>query len=182
MPRSQDPRFADPMSRAPAGYSLTQPKGKWDWDSPPRFSDPDEALSFVLDQVERPAATKRYLKLMLAGISIQEIVTSLSIGGFTTGQFSVDVAELIKPPLATYFMGLAAQNNIDAKVFSTPNGGPPDDDEIDDFEILEMMKVRNPTKYQEMVRRMNEFEESARMEVEQEMELEQRSFMGVNKE
>ena len=181
MPKTQDPRFADPMSRAPAGYSLTQPKGKWDWDKPPRFANADEVLSFVLDQVEKPAATKRYLKLMVAGITIEEIVKSLAIGGFATGQFTVDVAELIKPPLATYFMGLATKNDIPVRVFSTPDGGPPPDDEIDDFQILDMMQQRNPKMYRQMIAKKNELDKQAYEEVVREMQVEEQSFLGVDK-
>lgn len=168
MPLSNDPRFADPMSRAPAGYSLTQPKGKWPWDKPPRFVDPNEVVSYIIDQVEKPRAKKRYLKLMLAGITIEEIVNSIAIGGFSTGNFTPDVAELIKGPIATYFMGLADENNIPVRVFSTPNGAPEDDDDLDDISILNIMKTRNPKVYREMIQMQNDVTTMAQMELDQE--------------
>ena len=169
MPLSKDPRFADPFSRAPAGYSLTQPKGKWAWERPPRFEDPEQVVGYILDKGEEPRAKNRYLKLMLAGVSIEEIVSSIAIGGFSTGNFTPDVAELIKGPIATYFMGLADENNIPVRVFSTPNGGPPDDeDDLDDITILEIMRKRNPKVYREMVQMQNDLTDAARMELEKE--------------
>lgn len=154
-----DPRFGDPMMRAPAGYSLTQTPGKWPWDKPPRFSDPNETVSFILDKLEEPVAQKRYLKLMLAGVTIEEIVKSIAMGGFATGAFTPDVAELIKGPLAVYFMGLADDNQIPVKVFSTDNGAPPEDDEIDDITILEIMKKKNPKVFRELMAKNKEIEQ-----------------------
>src|SRR6056300_628992 len=148
---AKDPRFGDPMMRAPAGYSFTQPKGKWPWERPPRFVDPNEAVSFVLDKIEESSAKNRYLKLMLAGVTIEEIVESIARGGFATGNFTPDVAEIIKGPIAVYLMGLADDNEIPVRVFSTDNGAPPQDDEIDDVTILEIMKRKNPKVFRELV-------------------------------
>ena len=181
MPLSKDPRFADPMSRAPAGFSLTQPKGKWAWDKPPRFADPNEAVTYVLDQIEQPRVTKRYLKLMLAGVTIEELTNSIAISGVATGNFTPDVAELIKGPVATYFMGMADENGIEVRVFSTPNGAPPDDDDLDDITILEIMKKRNPKMFREIV----DTDASIRKEaMEESMQREERmqGFLGMEEE
>lgn len=157
---AKDPRFGDPMMRAPAGYSLTQPKGKWPWEKPPRFVDPNEAVTFILDKIEESSAKNRYLKLMLAGVTIEEIVESIARGGFATGNFTPDVAELIKGPVAIYLMGLADDNEIPVRVFSTDNGAPPQDDEIDDITILEIMKKKNPKVFRDLVAKNREIEEA----------------------
>jgi hypothetical protein len=134
----------DPFNRMPAGWTLTQPPGKWGWESPPRFVNPDEAVSHILDQIEDDDTQLRFLKLMFAGVSIEELVRTIGIGGFSEGFFTPDVAELIKPPLVVYFLGLAAENNIPVKLFATPDGMPARDTGPDDFELFEMMKLRNP--------------------------------------
>lgn len=179
LPPPNDPRFADPMSRAPAGYSLTQPKGKWAWDNPPRFADPEEALEYVFKQVEKPQTEQRYLKLMLAGITIEEIVNSLAIGGFISGTFSVDVAELIKGPLAIHFMGVAAENRIPVRVVSTADGLPDRSDGLDDETILNIMRQKNPEVYRQVVARNNQAVEELSMREMEQQQIASGSFLGV---
>ena len=136
--------MADPFNRMPAGWTLTQPPGKWPWDSPPRFVDPNEAVSYILDQLEDEDTQTRFLKLMFAGISLEEILNTISIGGFSEGYFTPDVAEIIKPPLLVYFLGLASEYNIPVRVFATPDGLPVRDTGPEDMELFNIMKDRNP--------------------------------------
>ena len=42
----------DKFNRPPPGHSLTGPQGKWSWEKPPRFADPEEAIDFVIDKLE----------------------------------------------------------------------------------------------------------------------------------
>ena len=179
LPPPNDPRFADPMSRAPAGFSLTQPKGKWAWDNPARFADPEEALDYVLTQATKPKTEQRYLKLMLAGITVEEIVNSLAIGGFMSGTFSVDVAELIKGPLAIHFMGLAAENRIPVRVVSTADGMPDESDGLDDTTILNIMRQKNPEVYRQVIARNNQAMEELTMREMDQQQIANGSFLGV---
>ena len=102
----------DPLNRMPPGHSLTGPQGKWAWEKPPRFADPEEAIDFVIDKLEEPAVESDMLNLMTAGISIEEIVETIALGGFATGHYSPDVAEIIKAPIAMYLAGIAVENDI----------------------------------------------------------------------
>ena len=43
------------FSKAPPGYSLTQPPGKWSWEKPPQFTDPDSAVEALIKSVQRIA-------------------------------------------------------------------------------------------------------------------------------
>jgi hypothetical protein len=181
MSPESDTRFADPMSRAPAGYGLTQPRGKWAWDKPARFSDPNEAVGYIIDQIEKPAVTERYIKLMLAGFTVEELTNSITISGFATGNFTPDVAELIKPAIATYLMGMADENQLPVRVFSTPDGNPPEDDELDDITILDFMKKRNPKVFTEFVDLNNKIQSDIREEILAEKNKTQ-GFLGVSEE
>lgn len=134
----------DPFNRKPAGWTLTQPPGKWPWDNPPKYADPGEAVSFILDRLENPDVEEQFIRLMFAGISIQEIVQTVAIGGFSQGYYSPDVAELIKAPIAFYFLGLAAEYQIPVKFFATPDGLPARDRGIDENALFSIMKDRNP--------------------------------------
>lgn len=145
----------DPFAKAVPGYSLTQTPEKWPWESPPQFSDPDDALEFIVGKLETPEGEQKYLKLMVAGISIEEIVSSIAIGGFHQGYYNPDVAEIIKMPLAVYLMNMAEENDIYVNVFATRDGAPVrfQDKTMDDETLLEIMARRNPMVFEETVRR-----------------------------
>lgn len=134
----------DPFNRMPPGWTLTQPPGKWPWDRPPKYVNPDEAVSYVIDRLEDEDVHEQFVKLMFAGISIEEIVNTIGIGGFSEGYFTPDVAEIIKPPLAFYLLGVAADYQIPVKFFATPDGMPVRDTGIDELQLLQIMKDRNP--------------------------------------
>jgi len=134
----------DRFNRPPPGHSLTGPQGKWAWDKPPRFADPEEVIDFIIDQLEVPTTENDMLSLMFAGVSIEEIVDSIGMGGFATGHFTPDVAELIKAPIAMYLAGIAVENDIQPKMFNTQDGMPREDANVDEAQMLNIMQDRSP--------------------------------------
>ena len=150
----------DRFNRPPPGHSLTGPQGKWSWEKPPRFADPEEAIDFVIDQMETPTVKNDMLSLMLAGISIEEIVDSVGIGGFATGHFNPDVAELIKAPIAVYLAGLAIENDIQPKMFNTKDGMPQEDGNVDEAQVMNIMQDRSPETLQVMAEMENQEEQT----------------------
>ena len=140
----------DRFNRPPPGHSLTGPQGKWAWEKPPRFADPEEAIDFIIDQIETPTVQNDMLSLMVAGVSIEEIVDSVGIGGFATGHFNPDVAELIKAPIAMYLAGLAVENDIQPKMFNTNDGMPREDANVDEAQVMNIMQDRSPETLQVM--------------------------------
>ena len=138
------------FNRAPPGYSLTQPPKKWPWEKPPRFSRPDEAVDFIIDNLEKEDTEQHYVEIMFAGISIEEIVNGLVSAGFGQGLFTPDIAEIIKAPLAFYLMGVANKYEVPAKVFKTRDGMPPKPKQNKDSTLLNIMRVRNPEVYKAM--------------------------------
>jgi hypothetical protein len=138
---------------------LTEPKGKWAWEKPPVHATPDKAVDAVIDRLEAPEVRTQMEKLMIAGVSIQEIVNGIAIGGFSQGQFTPDVAEIIKGPLAAYLMGVAAEEEIPAKVYNTRDGLYQLDEGMSDDDMLAVMKDRNPDLYQYIISKAEEIEE-----------------------
>ena len=136
------------FNKAPPGWSLTEPKGKWAWEKPPVSSSPAKAVDFVIDRLEAPEVRTQMEKLMVAGVSIQEIVNTIAVGGFSQGQFTPDVAEIIKGPLAAYLMGVASEEEIPVKVYNTRDGLYAMDEGMSDDDMLNVMKDRNPDLYQ----------------------------------
>tara|TARA_R100000005_G_C4985541_1_gene194004 strand:+ start:1334 stop:1894 length:561 start_codon:yes stop_codon:yes gene_type:complete len=150
----------DRFNRPPPGHSLTGPQGKWAWEKPPRFADPEEAIDFILDQMETPTVKNDMLSLMFAGVSIEEIVDSVGVGGFATGHFNPDVAELIKAPIAVYLAGLAIENDIQPKMFNTKDGMPREDANVDEAQVMNIMQDRSPETLQVMAEMENKEEQT----------------------
>lgn len=133
-------RFMKPVP----GWSLTQPPGKWPWEQPPRSVDPDEVVDKLITRMQDPQVEENYVKLMFAGVSIEEIVHSVSVAGFMNGEFSPDVAEMIKPPIGIYLMGVATDYNVPVKVFADEISLRREQEGMDDGTLLEIMRTRNP--------------------------------------
>ena len=148
--KPQGTSVMDRFNRAPPGYSLTQPPKKWPWEKPARFSSPDEAVDFIIDNLEKEDVEQHYMEIMFAGISVEEIVNGLVSFGFAQGLYTPDVAELIKAPLSFYLMGLANKYEIPIKVFKTKDGMPPRLKQNKDSTLLNIMRVRNPEVYTAM--------------------------------
>ena len=133
---------------APPGHSLTGAPGKWAWEHPPRFSDPNDAIDFITDKLDERIPQEDMLKMMTAGITIEEIVNQISFKGFMQGQFNPDVAELIKPALAMFLMKLSIDNGFTPRLFIDEDPQP----EVSDDRFFSIMKERNP----ELFNAMNE--------------------------
>ena len=132
------------------GESWAEEDGKWGWDKPPEMTDPAYAVAYVIDQVEKDEPSiEEIRKLMLSGIPIESIVNTAAFGGFTTGMWSADIAELIKPPLTVYFIEFAGESGIPATVFNeatfkrhTENQGMSED------EMFTLMRENRPDMYE----------------------------------
>lgn len=137
---------------APPGHSLTGPRGKWAWERPPQFSNPDDAIDHVISQIDNPKTQDSLVKLMLAGITVEELVSQMAFKGFSNGYFNPDVAELIKPALGIYLMGLAEDSGFEAKMFVSE----PEQEEVDDTTFYKILKQRNPQLFKAMNEEINE--------------------------
>ena len=141
---------------APPGHSLTDTPNKWQWEKPPEFTDPNEALDFVLDGLERGTTPRDMVRMMAAGITIEELVTQIGFKGFMEGYYSPDVAELIKPSIAIYLMGLAEDNGFEPVVENKAENV--DEKGVDEQTFYEIMKERNPAMFAAVLEEANEDE------------------------
>jgi hypothetical protein len=162
------------FSKAPPGYSLTGKQGQYAWERPPKYTTPAEAMDSITTNMGKMKTQMMHVKMMMAGVSIEEIVNTTTKLGFMEGMWSVDVAEIIKAPLAWYLMGLAAEAGIDAKVLNTKNGLPSRKYQIDDAKFLNIMRDRNP----ELARFiLSEMPKQKKMEKQELDRLENESFL-----
>ena len=153
----------DPImaSSAPPGIGMTQPKGQWKWEQPPAITDPNQAIDSIIDQFDQ--TKDNIVKLMVAGVSVEEIVTTVTFNAFMEGQVNPDVAELIKPALTLYLMKLA--DDVDAPFKLYAEEQPTND--IEDEELFQVMKQRNPEMFNNMRENLNQ---RKRMRTEQPVE------------
>ena len=112
--QSQQPELMD----APIpGQSLTDAPGGQPWERPPEIVNPEEAIAHTMNKVMEHRNLSELISLMDAGVSVEALVEVMAFGGFVTGKWTPDVAELIKPALFVQFMGLAQKAGI--KVIAT---------------------------------------------------------------
>ena len=119
--------------------------------------------------------------MMLAGVTVEELVSQVSFKGFMNGKFSPDVAELIKPAMAIYMMGVAEDAGFEAKLFvQDPEQSR---NQIEDATFFSIMKERNPRLYTDMVEQINSQERMA-VEVPRQAEQEpaNESFLTVGEQ
>ena len=74
---------------APPGSSLTGRMGKWSWEQPPQFSDPNDAVDFVVNKMRDKDTEDDLVALMAAGITIEELVDQVAFKGFMQGFYNM---------------------------------------------------------------------------------------------
>lgn len=139
---------------APPGHSLTGTPGQWAWDRPPQITNPDDAIDYITQRLETGGGEEDLVRLMLAGVSVQELTAQISFKGFMSGTFNPDVAELIKPALAVYLMGIAEENGVEPQLFAVdPENSR---EKVEDETMFRIMKQRNPKLYAGILEQLNE--------------------------
>ena len=79
---------------------------------------------------------------------IESLVNTISFGGFVEGQWTVDIAEIIKPPLMSFFIAFADEYQLPYRVFNNPT--ELEDDGIGDEQTLHLMAERNPRAFEQV--------------------------------
>jgi|TARA_R110000824_G_scaffold68899_1_gene177652 hypothetical protein len=137
----------DPFDHPVPGQSLTDEPGKWAFEKPPQIVEIDDAIAFVVKKTEgNPSVKQEFIKQMLSGMPIESIVNTISLAGFSEGMWSPDIAEIIKLPLASYFMGVAEDANIEATLFNATK-----EEGMTDETLLGNMKQSNPEAFSALV-------------------------------
>ena len=137
----------DPFDRPVPGQSLTGEPNKWAWEKPPQMTNVDEALVFVMEKIQNsPPTQKTYDKIITMGMPIESITNTIALGGFIEGLWSVDVLELLKPPLMASLMLYAEEKQLPFVPFNNdkPADYNPVLDEMDDYDFFATMAENNP--------------------------------------
>ena len=135
----------DPFDAPVPGQGMTGAPGQYPWERPARQSKPENAAMSIIKKIENDPKTEvTILNLMASGIPIENLVNTISLAGFSEGEFTPDTAEIIKLPLTMYLIGAAIENKIEAQVFNTP---PKDDELVEDADLEAILENRDPSKF-----------------------------------
>ena len=137
---------------APPGTGLTDEPGRWAWERPPVYADPNDAIDYLEDKLSDEDTQESLMKMLLAGISVEELVNQVSFKGFMAGFYNPDVAELIKPAVGLLLYDMALENNINPTFFADEEEDP---EELDDAGFFRILKQRNPTLFMQMNEEIN---------------------------
>ena len=158
------------------GQGLTDTPGNALHENPAKIDKPEEAINYVIDKVQNDEQTHdAMLDLMASGRPIESIVNTVTFTGFTEGMWTPDTAELIKMPLALYFIGMALENKIEAQMFNKD----PDEQEqlLNDKDTAIVMQNRRPEQYASIMQNIEEQQNAEPNQKMQEIEKSQ-ALMG----
>ena len=136
---------------APLGHSLTDAPQGYPWENPAQFSNPDDAVDFVIDKLRDKQAHEEIMKALLAGITVEEVVAQIAFKGFLAGAYTPDVAELIKPAVAIYLMDAAEKEGFEPQLFVED-----EQEQFNDQSFFAILKERNPKMFDAMNEEINE--------------------------
>lgn len=133
------PRQLEPSGPV-AGMGLTAELGGRPWQSPPKYSTPEQALEYYLPRLTSPDSYDELLDVLELGVPITAIADSLQTGGVMQGLHTVDVGILITPVI----MEMLAYIGDDAGIeYNLGTDTPVNEDKIRDSQIaLAMRKAR----------------------------------------
>ncbi len=102
-------QFQEPIP----GMSLTtEPKGR-PWERPAKYSHPDDALEFYIQQLTVPKRIAQALEILELGFPLASLVDSIILNGVMQGLHSLDTGIIIAPAIFELFKGVADSMNID---------------------------------------------------------------------
>ena len=141
----------DRFNAPPPGHSLTSEPQKWAWEKPAEYSNPEEAMKWVVSRIEQPDVEENFLRLMLSGVPIEAMTNTITFTGFTEGYWSPDMSEILKMPIAMHFMGLALENGIPATIFNKDPELAKEEGMIPEEKVMAIMEENRPDMYNKIM-------------------------------
>lgn len=150
-PESTDPETLqgqlDPMDAPVPGQSLTTEPKNANYESAAESVDPEQVIESIVAFVTQPEQKDMFLSNMAAGMPVESIVQTFAIGGVAEGKFSPDVAEIIKPALALFFIQLALEEGIPVIPFTDEVASPEEQEQQLKQDSLDSMEGARPEFY-----------------------------------
>ena len=89
----------NPFDGPIAGQSLTDEPGNYPWEHAPQYTDPEELLDSMYDQLTSGKMAEQIIAMLDAGVPVEAIVRTMTFSGFMQGKYTPDVGFMIIEPL-----------------------------------------------------------------------------------
>ena len=97
------------------GMSLmTEPKNR-PWETPPKLTTPEEALTFYIEKLTSPQKSSELLGILELGYPVANLIDIITLGGVMQGLHTIDVAIVISPAMYELITGMADAVGIEYK-------------------------------------------------------------------
>jgi len=95
------------------GQSLTNsPDQPYNWETPPEYANPKEAMLYVFETLTVPETTTNLLLSLSNGVGVIDIASITLYSGFLEGKWSPDLMLLLMEPTMYMIMALAEKADI----------------------------------------------------------------------
>ena len=114
------------------GQSLVNdPDQPYPWEQPPEFSNPRDALDYMVGLIFQPDAMKEIVTSLAKGAAVADIALVMLYSKFVEGKFNPDVLLLLTEPIMYVIMAIGEEANIKYNIEGN------DLDEFDEEDELE---------------------------------------------
>ena len=114
------------------GQSLTNnPDAPAPYEQPPEFTNPHEAIDYILITMLEPETVKNLSASLIGGASLIDIASILLYSGFTGGKWSPDLMTLLMEPTIYILMAIAERLDVEYVIDTDDK----EDDQFSDEEI-----------------------------------------------
>ncbi len=105
--------MADIFGAPVPGQSLTDEPRNYAWERPPEIVNPDEAVKFHLDGLNKPETLDNLLMLLQMGMPIKVLTKGIITTAQMEGIHSVDVGLIVRPVVREELITIAEEAGID---------------------------------------------------------------------
>ena len=145
-----DAELLDPFDAPIPGQSLTDEPGSRPWETPPEFSDIEEAYMAMEKKLYTDKVLQeKLLRLMYSGVPVLVLVKAITMGGFQEGLWTPDMAELLNIPLTFLLPQVAIDAGIKPKL---EHKGAVAEKRKEMPSILSMQAQFNPKEYRQLMK------------------------------
>jgi len=109
------------------GESLTVAPGSVPWEQPPKFTQVNDAMQYILNKMQDPKQIHAFLATMEMGAPLDAVLWTLIQHGFAEGLWTPSLGIILMQPLAHFFVNILKRAGIKYIPSYTPFKGENDD-------------------------------------------------------
>ena len=123
----------NPFNAPIPGESLTaSPENAKAWETPPEYTDQDEAMMAVYMVLTEQATLRGLIEIISEGVALDEIAQVILYKGYTEGKYTPDMMLMLAEPTIYLLIAIADYAEIKDYVLYNEEDGDPDTEIPDD--------------------------------------------------